>query len=42
MQNRGLDPAGLANPSETRWLTDTGPRLDRLEAAGLVCRLFWN
>ena len=42
MQNRRLDPTGLATPSRTRRLTCTGPGLDRHEAAGQVFGRFWT
>jgi len=42
MQNRRLDPTGLAKPGETHGLTGTGPGLDRQEAAGRVFGRFWN
>jgi len=42
MQNRRLDPTGLAKPGETRGLTGTGPGLARQESAGRVFGRFWN
>jgi len=42
MQNRRLDPTGLAKPGESHRLTGTGPGLDSQEAAGRVFGRFWN
>jgi len=42
MQNRRLDPTGLAKPGETRGLMGMRPNLERQEAAGGVSGRFWN
>ena len=42
MQNRRLEPTGLAKPGETCGLTGTGPGLARQESAGRVFGRFWN
>jgi hypothetical protein len=41
MQNRSLDPTGLANPCKTHGFMETGPDLDRQEAADCVFGWFW-
>jgi hypothetical protein len=42
MQNRRLEPTGLAKPGETRGLTGPGPGLAHQESAGRDFGLFWN
>jgi len=42
MQNRRLEPTGLAKPGETRGLMGTGQGLAREESAGRVFGRFWN
>jgi len=42
MQNRRLDPTGLAKPGETRGSPGMGPGLDRKQPAVCVFGRFWN
>jgi len=42
MENRGLQPADLAKPGETRGLKGTGPGLARHQSEGRVFGWVWN
>jgi len=42
MQNRTLEPTGLATPGKTRWLIGIGPGLVHQDSAGRVSGWSWN
>jgi len=42
MQNRTLEPMGVAKPGKTCGLTGMGPGLARQDSAGQVSGWFWN